>query len=310
MILTITPDPIFETEYYVANLRPKIKAKAEKVVYNIRGQGLNSSRILKNHNVDVFAMGFLGGLRGQYIFNKLRELEIYNDFTLIKDETRGEIVLFQDGDILSIISEESPRITREELGQFYELYNKILLDSNLIYASGSLPIGLPQETYFDLVQMANRKGKRVILDVRDRELVYGIEGRPFMVKLNKEDLEDISKLKLNFENEIIKVGHSIIENGIKIVAIDLNEKGTIVLTKDRGYRLELSNRDMGPLNEDKGYMVSGYAFGIEKQYDLDTTMKLGLGMRIAYGLDEDIDRIDMSDIKRIMSRIEISPIYY
>src|SRR5699024_6579217 len=113
-------------------------------------------------------------------------------------------------------------------------------------------IGLPQETYFDLVQMANRKGKRVILDVRDRELVYGIEGRPFMVKLNKEDLENISKLKLNFENEIIKVGHSIIENGIKIVAIDLNEKGTIVLTKDRGYRLELSNRDIGPLNEDKG----------------------------------------------------------
>lgn len=310
MILTIVLDPILEKEYYVDRLYPKIETLATKISYDLGGKGNVLTKILNNLNLDVFSIGFLGGLNGVYIFDQLKIRGIYNDFISIKDDSRGAMYLFEDGQLISTIIEPGPRIIRDELVSFYELYGRVIERHEIICGLGSLPMGVPKEIYYELIDLANRKDKKFILDAEGLELTYGIEALPFMVKLNKNDLEEISKLKLNFENEIIKIGYSILEKGIEIVVIDLNEDGTIVLTKDRGYRLELFEMDIRDIGEDKGYIVSGYAFGIERQYDLETTMRLSQAMRIVYGFERNLDKVDMSDIKKIMGKIEISPIYY
>lgn len=309
MILTICLDPIMENTYYLDNLHPKTDNIANRKTYNIGGKGITSGRILKNLNLEVFATGFIGGLQGQYIFNRLKEADIYNEFIPIKDDNRSSVSIVENGEYLTKIIEESPRITREEKGLFYDFYDKILDKFDLVLGQGNLPIGLPDDFYFDLISMANRNNKKFILEARGKELKYGLLANPFMVKLKKDDLEYLSNLHLDFENEIIKVGHSIIEQGIELVAIDLDEKGSIILTKDKGYRLELGD-GIDSIGEDNGYMVAGFAFGLYKKHDLETIMKLGQGARLAYGLEKDMERIDMSDVKKYMSRIEIYPINY
>src|SRR5699024_10726017 len=144
---------------------------------------------------------------------------------------------------------------------------------------------------------------------KGEHLKYGLKANPFMVKLDREDLEDLSNLRLDYETEIIKVGHSIVEQGIELVAIDLAEKGSIILTKDKGYRLEIDS-SIASLQEDKGYMLAGFAFGFYKNYDLETIMKFAQASRLVYAIEDDLDRIDMSDIKRFMTKIEIYPINY
>lgn len=309
MILTICFDPILEKIYYVENLHPKLENFANKKIYNIAGKGIVSGRILNNLNVDIFASGFLGGLQGQYIFSKLKDVEIYNEFVPIKDETRSSVIVIGNDELLTKITEESPRITREEKSSFYDIYEKILDRFDIILGQGNLPTGLSDDIYYDLITMANRNNKKFILEAKEKELKYGLLANPFMVKLKKDDLEYLSNLDLDFESEIIKVGHSIVEQGIELVAIDLDEKGSIILTKDKGYRLEF-NSGIDNIGEDNGYMVAGFAFGLYKKHDLETIMKLGQGARLAYGLEDDIDRIDMSDIKRYMSKIEIRTINY
>ncbi|MDR7870461.1 MAG: PfkB family carbohydrate kinase [Tissierellaceae bacterium] len=309
MVLTICFDPVLESKYYVDRLLPRVENLANKKIYNVTGKGIISGRILNNLNIDVFATGFLGGLHGQYIFNKLKDIEIYNDFIFVKDETKSTVTIIQDNDLLTSIIGESPRITREELGSFYSSYGKVLDKSSIVIGQGNLPIGLPNDIYYDLINLANRNNKKFILEAKGEELKYGLEAIPFMVKLDKEDLEHLSHLQLDFENEIIKVGYSLLEKGIELVCIDLDEKGSIVLTKDRGYRLELDN-DADNLSKDQGYMVAGFAFGLYKSYDLETTMRLGQASRLAYAMEDDLDRIDMSDIKRFMTKIDIMQINY
>lgn len=309
MILTICLDPIMENTYYLDSLHPKVENIANRKIHNIGGKGIISGRILKNLNLEVFATGFLGGLQGQYIFNKLKEAEIYNEFVPIKDDNRSCVIIVENDELLTKITEGSPRVTREERSSFYDFYDKILDRFDIILGQGNLPIGLSDDIYFDLISMANRNNKKFILEAKEKELKYGLLANPFMVKLKKDDLEYLSNLHLDFENEIIKVGYSIVEQGIELVVIDLDEKGSIILTKDKGYRLELKN-GIDHIDEDNGYMVAGFAFGLYKKHDLETIMKLGQGARFAYGVEKDIERIDMSDIKKYMSRIEIYPINY
>ncbi len=72
MILTIVLDPILEKEYYVDRLYPKIETLATKISYDLGGKGNVLTKILNNLNLDVFSIGFLGGLNGVYIFDQLK----------------------------------------------------------------------------------------------------------------------------------------------------------------------------------------------------------------------------------------------
>lgn len=309
MILTINLNPVLEKEYYMDRLLPRVETEAEKVVYKSSGAGINTSQILNNLNLDLVAIGFLGGLSGKYIYNDLSDQGINSNFTVMKDDTQSSIILIENNQFLSKITELKPRITREELGNFYELYKNAIPKFDIICGSGSIPIGAPDEIYFDLITLAKMENKRFLLDSTGIELQYGIEAKPYMVKINVSELETLTRVELNFENEIIKAANYILEKDVEIVVIDLDEKGSIVLTKDRGYRLEIEDMEF-TLSIDQGYTLAGYAFGMEKEYDLDMTMRLGQAFRIAYGVAENIQDIDMSDIKKIMSNITIRPIYY
>lgn len=310
MILTVALDPVLENRYYVENLYPKTINKADKVLYKISGKGIICTRILKSLNMDVFSTGFLGGLKGKYIFEELKRQNIYNDFVFIKDETRGNLLLYQKEELISTIAEDGPRITREEIGTFYELFNKLIDRFDLICALGDLPIGVPEEIYFDLIDIAKKRDKRFVLDAKGTELIFGLEAAPFMAIVDREDLEQISRLKLDFENEIIKVGISLLEMGIEVVIIDLDGSGTIVLNHKQGYRLSVPGMENMKVKKDQGYLAAGYVFGIDKGYKFETTMKIGQGFRLAYAMGDDRDLIDMGHIKKIMNEIDISSIYY
>jgi len=308
MILITCLDPILEGIFYVDELVAGADSKVIDRDYNIGSKGIIAGRILKNLNAPIYLTGYLGGLKGQLMANILKTLNIDNDFVFIKDESKSRIIIRQDKRTYKI-TEESPRITREEINAFYKLYNKFLDSFGIICAFGEIPTSLSDDFYFHIITMANRRNKKFILEAEGKALEYGIKAKPFMVKLERKDLEHLSKLELHFESEIIRVGLSLVEEGIEILAIDLAEKGSIILTKDKGYRLEIGEVHKS-LGLDYGYMVSGFAFGLSRNYDLETIMRLGQGARIAYSQADNLDRIDMADIKSIMPRINIRKINY
>lgn len=312
MILNINLNPILETIYNINNIGNKINIKSTRTVYNLGGSSLNTTQIIKKQNLDVFATGLLGGIKGQYIFEKLKELDIYNDFTYIQEDSKGETIVLEEEELLYIIEEEGPRVTRKEIRDFYQLYNNILYRTEFICGVGNLPVGVPKEIYYDLIQLAKEYGKKFILDAKNKELLYGIEAKPFMIKVDKEDLEEIAQLKLSSEEEILMVARGLVEKGIELIVIDLKESGMVVIHKDIAYRSRFSSIDTEIINigKDRGYTIGGYAIGIGREYDIETIMKLGQAMRISYGMERDLNKVSMRDVKRIMSNIEVSIINF
>lgn len=309
MILTLGFESVLEKRYYLDEYDPLGDNQIMRQEYDLGGESINTTRILKAMNVNVFTSGFLGGINGSFILNGLKDLSIDNQFVYIKDETPNYLSVFQDEILLFKLKEPSPRITRDELESFYKVYQDIVYKYKYICGLGKIPEGISKGIYFDLINMAKKDGRRFILDTSGKELELAIEAMPFMVKMSLKDLENLSKIKINFEGEMVRLGYSYIEKGIEILVIDLDEKGSIVLTKDFGYRLEMDNWN-NKLNVDKGYFIAGYIFGLMRDYDIEMVMRLGQAMRLAYSINEDINTVDMGDIKKIMGYIEIRKINY
>lgn len=309
MILSIELDPFLEGHYYLDSLLPGLKNKSQKTTYNIGGKGISLARILKNFSSKVSITGFLGGYSGEYIFEEIKKYDLANEFIRLRDESRRDIVLNKDEKFITAVAGLGPRITREDLNSFFERYTDILDNFNIICGVGDLPDGLDEDVYYNLISIAKSRGKRFFLDIRGVGLLYGLDAAPFMVKMDKKDLEELTNVEINNHKEVASLGRGILESGVEILVVDLHEDGSVVLSRDKAYKLEIYDCDTGFSNEDKAYTVAGYAFAMDRGYDFETTMKLAQSFRIAYGL-EDINKVDMSDIKAIMKNIEILEINY
>ena len=78
-------------------------------------------------------------------------------------------------------SEPGPFITTEELGRFAGDYRRLLTGAAAVVLCGSLPDGLPADTYGSLVTYAAEAGVPVILDAGGEELKQAVGHGPDLV---------------------------------------------------------------------------------------------------------------------------------
>lgn len=308
MILTIDLNPTIDGECLVDNIPLDGNVDAESLSYGPGGNGIKIARLLDIFNENTVITGFLGGVSGEFYHRRLVENTIGHRVISIKDEIRTRIKILDKDKNKIIISGNKARVTREEMIQFYELYSEMIEDFNIIIGSGTLPQGIDSDIYFDLINISNRKERVFILDVAGEELAKGIDASPYIVIISKEELENLLNLNLSFENEIIKAGRFILDKGVKILVINLHEKGTIILEKSTGYRLDLPEIGVDIKGMDNSGIIAGLALGISRKYDFEMTLKLSQAFSIVYAMEDDISRLEMSDVKRFMGEIDIYPI--
>lgn len=313
VFLTIDLNPYIEKIYNVDNLNINENINVKNSVYNPGSESIISAVILNMFNERSFLTGLLGGLNGKYYHKKLLELNIPHDFIYIKEETRARISM-NDGINHINIYEENPRITRDDILDFFEIYSKLIDKSNIIYGvSNVLPPGFSEEIYYNLIRLAKAKNKRFILNAKSLELKKAVDAAPYMVILDKEQLEYLLNIKLEFENEIIKGSRYLLDRGVEFVVVDLSMDETLVLCRDHGYRVQLAQDiDIKATSRENGRcsIASGFGLGMSRQYSMEMTLSLVQAIKTVVNLQEDISKIEINQIKRLMNEVEIFNINY
>ena len=182
MIVTVTLNPALQVEYVAPRLLPGAVNEVSQVSYLAGGRGLTVARVLQMFGHEVVAAGLVGGHAGELVKAELARSGVATQFTPIAAESR-RVLLVRDlaaGTVTSL-REPAPYITTEELGRLAADYRSLLDGADAVVLSGSLPAGLPVETYGSLVRYATEAGVPVVLNAGGRALRYGAVRRPAMV---------------------------------------------------------------------------------------------------------------------------------
>ena len=162
---------------------PPGPAPISRPVYRAGGRGVTVARVLHSFGHDVLAAGLAGGASGELIIQDLARSGVPTAFTLIRGESR-RFFRFSDpasGGPALRFSEPGPYITTEELGRFAADYRRLLAGAAAVVLCGSLPDGLPADTYGSLVTYAVEAGVPVILDAGGEELKHAVGHGPDLV---------------------------------------------------------------------------------------------------------------------------------
>ena len=180
VIVTVTLNAALHVDYTTGDLAAEGINAVSRPSYRAGGRGVTVARVLRAFGHDVLAAGLAGGASGELIREDLAKSGVPTAFTLIRGDSR-RFFRFAGPDLAGPVmrfAEPGPYITTEELGRFAADYRRLMAGAAAVVLCGSLPDGLPVDTYGSLVTYAAEAGVPVILDVGGEELKHAIGHGP------------------------------------------------------------------------------------------------------------------------------------
>ena len=303
MIYTLTLNPSID---YIINVEKFVPGDINltKSEYKLPGgKGINVSQVLSNLNIPNTVLGFIGGFTGEFIKTSLDQKEIYHDFIEVCGDTRINIKM-KDGRKESEINGNSPEISPLALKGLKEKLNT-LKDGDILVLSGSVPKSINSTVYKDIMDSLP-KDIKVILDAKGEALLEGIKGKPYMIKPNNHELEDIFQVKLDGLEDIITYGKKLLNFGTQNIIVSMAGNGAVLITPTASY---IASAPKGKLVNSVGAgdsLVAGFTHGTSGELDIVKAFKLGVACGSASAFSENL--CTETEVDKLLEEIKVTKI--
>lgn len=230
MIYTVTLNPAVDKELLVPAIELDTVLRSKEVRLDYGGKGFNVSRMLIALGSRSVALGFAGGHNGILLRDGLESLGIDSDFTWVGDETRTNVSIVSEiaGHYLKV-NEPGPAISKAAYETLLEKVQNLARPGDWWVLAGSAPPGLPTAVYAELIKLIQGNGAHVLLDTSGEALRLGCGARPFLVKPNEVEAQQLTGLPLDSPAETVAAARSIQTGGIANVILSLGKAGALLV---------------------------------------------------------------------------------
>lgn len=305
MIYTVTLNPSIDYVIKVDKLTTgNINRVNEEHVYP-GGKGINVTRILKSLDNDNIALGFVSGFTGDYIINSLQELNLKSDFIKVKQGfTRINVKVKSEEE--TEINGQGPKISEEELNQFYKVIDK-LVDGDILILSGSIPSCLDERLYESIMKKVEDRDIKVIVDATKNLLLNVLKYKPFLIKPNNHELAEMFNVELNSTEDVVFYARKLKEMGAQNVLISMGKDGALLVTEND--EIFASSVAKGEVVNSVGAgdsMVAGFIAGYLKSNSYEEALRLGAASGGATAFSSDLATREFID--KLVDEIKIEKI--
>lgn len=233
MVATVTLNPAVDKTLFSSGVILGSVNRMDDVQNIAGGKGINVAKVLKQYDFDVITLGFIGGYNGKFIEDTVKGMNIDTKFTKVSKESRTSINLITEDGYITEFLEPGPLISEEELSSFKAEYEEVIKGVSMVVISGSVPKGVDCHIYKELILLANDMGKKVVLDTSGDALKYGIEAKPYMIKPNMRELEQLMGKKIRGMQELSDAAIELVKTGIDNVMVSMGSKGILYAKKSK-----------------------------------------------------------------------------
>ena len=305
MIYTVTLNPSIDYVIKVDKLTTgNINRVNEEHVYP-GGKGINVTRILKSLDNDNIALGFVSGFTGDYIINSLQELNLKSDFIKVKEGfTRINVKVKSEEE--TEINGQGPKISEEELNQFYKVIDK-LVDGDILILSGSIPSCLDERLYESIMKKVEDRDIKVIVDATKNLLLNVLKYKPFLIKPNNHELAEMFNVELNSTEDVVFYARKLKEMGAQNVLISMGKDVALLVTEnDEVFASSVAKGEVVNSVGAGDSMVAGFIAGYLKSNSYEEALRLGAASGGATAFSSDLATREFID--KLVDEIKIEKI--
>ena len=286
MIYTLTLNPAID---YVVQLdqplTPGAINRTHSEVFQFGGKGINVSNVLRTLGQSTTALGFIAGFTGLGLEEELQKSGLATDFIRLP-EGNTRINMKIKGDLETEINGSGPAITKDALCRLFAQLDA-LTDGDMLVLSGSVPKGVSSDIYAAILRRLAGKAVATVVDASGALLTQALPHHPFLIKPNRQELEELFCTTLSSDEEILYCARKLQKQGARNVLVSLAGQGALLL--DEAGNVHRKSCPSGQIVNSVGAgdsMVAGFLAGWLQTGDYDYALRLGVaaGSATAFSL--------------------------
>jgi tagatose 6-phosphate kinase len=304
-ILTVTLNPSIDTLYKLTDFQLGKTNRCQAPVRTAGGKGLNVTRVIRQLGENVAATGFLGGDAGAFIRRELVKLEVQDHFVEIDGLTRTCLAFVDTSGEQTEVLEQGPAIAAGESDEFKKRFLELVKEAAVVVVSGSLPKGMDSGIYQFLLQNAREQDVKLLLDTSGQTLMDCLSFKPFMIKPNLEELEQITGKTFESEADIWQAINQLEEKGVSLVIVTNGAKGAFV--SYLGQRFTVSSPMIETVSAvgSGDSFVAGMAVGLARNYPIEKALTLASVCGAANAKEERTGHIEREWVEEYLKRTDL-----
>lgn len=231
MIYTVTFNPSLDYYVKVNNLKSGLINRTSSESLTVGGKGLNVSLALKELGEESLALGFVAGFTGKEICKEVESLGLKSDF--IEVEGRSRINVKVRSTTETDINGSGAKLNESDVSKLVRKLKKLLKEGDWLIVSGSIPSGLDDFAYANLLEKLKRiKGVNIVVDACGKLLTETLKYRPFLIKPNLYELCEIFSLSSIPDIEgLYAYARRLQALGARNVIISMGSSGAVMVTE-------------------------------------------------------------------------------
>lgn len=239
-VITFTPNPAIDVWMSVTKIVPTRKLRCTAAQRDPGGGGINVARVIARLGGDVTALYATGGVTGQ-LLRRLVDAEGVASITVaVKEETREDFTLREEisGAQYRIVT-PGPRFSECEWQGCLDRLDALTGSDGIVVASGSLPVGVPDDFYARAARIAARTGAKFVLDSSGAPLAAALKEHVYIVKPSRGELSGLAGDALPDEPQCVRAASRLVKAKMtEAVAVTLGDKGALLVTRDGALRAQ------------------------------------------------------------------------
>ena len=239
-IVTLTLNPSVDVACEAEAVRPIRKTRTFIKALDPGGGGVNVSRVVQELGGDTLAVVTVGsGAAGSFLVELLAAAGVPHRAVPVRGRTRiTQVVQDLSSGLEYRFVPEGPALEEAEWrGALAALAEE---PGGWVVLSGSLPRGVPDDTWARAIQEARASGRKVVLDSSGPALRAALDagGGVELVKPSQGEFEALLGRELREADAIAAAAAALARSGAaRLVAVTLGHRGAVLASAERSWRL-------------------------------------------------------------------------
>ena len=306
MILTVTMNTSIDKLYLMESIQPETVMRVKEVHNTAGGKGLNVTRVAAKLGETVTAMGFVGGFNGQYLQSLITDPRIRPAFTHVKGETRCCINCWDlsNGKSTEYLEPGEP-VTEEDIARFLSDFDAELPKAHVVTISGSVPKGVPEDFYRELIRRCRAANKPVLIDTSGNRLIAAVKEGPAFIKPNEDEIAQLTGRTFSNRAETVKALRELHAGGIPYVVLSLGADGALLACDEGVFHGKppcITPRNTVGCGDS---MVAGFAVGFARRMPILEAFRMALAVSAANALSIFTGDFDPADYERLYGEVAV-----
>lgn len=307
VLVTLTLNPAVDRTQWVERVVEGAVHHALQTHLAPGGKGINVSRMAHRLGWPTVAFGFLAGESGNTIEKALEEEGVQQHFLRIPGQTRVNVTLVDksSGEAQRSFG-PGPAVPAASLVELSALVRLRLQGGRVLVLAGSLPPGVPDDTYASYIRVAHEQGLLAVLDTHGAPLRAGLEARPDLIKPNVEEAEGLLERRLPDAEAVIGAARELAPRAGTVV-ISMGARGAICFQGERGWCITPPKVEQRSTVGRGDAMVAGLSVALARGDDILAGLRLGTAAGAATAMSAS-NLGTAKDVDALLGAVVIEPL--